>query len=270
MTSQKALAAANQGPPEDEGVPIPIDFWDPNGESRIFDSLEKDKIGLALLNGRPVYVKRFSGTGRREVMVLKGRDPERGHWKTWEIMREELQQKKGSTSVIEDKLNIGVIIAGIRRELDVSSEDRRGKHENNHHESHDIVEARGHSLGNYLKNAIDGGRRTTVKLRHNCIEVCSNGGQLNIGSTDFFSVLEGHLRGLGQVKGNVTFSQKSLITEFKGEWNFIFFDAIRALVVTLDPTQNIRTRPNVKGNLQVESKYSSVLGLDFLTFDYSF
>ncbi len=78
MTSQKALAAANQGPPEDEGVPIPIDFWDPNGESRIFDSLEKDKIGLALLNGRPVYVKRFSGTGRREVMVLKGRDPERG------------------------------------------------------------------------------------------------------------------------------------------------------------------------------------------------
>ena len=60
-------------------------------------------------------------------------------------------------------------------------------------------------------------------------------------------------------------------TAFGGKWEGVAFNAMRALALTFKPTQNLRTRTNAKGTLEVRGEYAPpIYGFNFFVFEYTF
>lgn len=264
----EALAAANDIPVADqcpEPPVIPIDFYDSGGEGRIFERLEPGKVGRALLNGKEVWVKQFTLNGKNEVLILrKGNPNQGGNWQTWEVARRDLE--------VPIQFNpVKPIFEGLEQQFAAAAARRARIGMVRAKQDEGAEEARGDALGIYVRDHIDGSPRSTVDLEPRGISIRINGGNLNVAIGNFFSVLEEQLNRLGKIqKITQPHHINHYVTAFSGQWDGVAFNAIRALAVTLDPIQTIRSRPNLRGTLEVKSEYSNVYGFNVFVFEYRF
>lgn len=269
-----AQESLNQSDERKHGF-IDIDFMQRGGEEEIFKKLEEDKIGIALLNGTRVFVKRCGLDGKNSVAVLKTGDVKTWGWETFEVMQTREKEIEERKDIFKCGRNIIAIIKGTNAEIEALNKRDSGSEE----DGEDPIkkyEKIGEMIGKYLNDKICACSIVNVGPLDDYIEFSVEGANLTCGAEEFFNQITQFFNSLSReevslkssINQNTAFSARPM-TCIAGEWDNISHDALRKMIEIFD-RKHICKEKGKKGILQLVGEYNSLYGFEFLVLKFFF